>query len=65
MNNSSFSEIKWTTDDYSIIAKPNNASEKYEDLQKEIHEVLCQMFHRAKKRGRPIKEQSEELKNAA
>lgn len=65
MNNSPHSEIMWITDNYSIVAKLNNTSEKNDDLRKEIHEVLCQMYHRAKKRGRPPKAQSEELKNAA
>ncbi len=65
MNNSPKCEIMWITDDYSIVAKPNEAVGKNYDLRKEIHEVLCQMYHRAKKRGRPPKAQSEELKNAA
>jgi len=65
MNNSPKCEIMWINGDYSIVAKPNEAVGKNSDLRKEIHEVLCQMFHRAKKRGRPTKVQSEELKSAA
>jgi len=65
MNKSSDSQMKWYADDYFIIAKLNDATEQSEDKRKEIHEVLSQMYHRAKKRGRPSKEQSEELKNAS